>query len=46
MSTPELRRYFKLTSSQIWKLMYDLEGTKKIKRISKKGRAVFWTAIN
>ncbi|MFX0188346.1 MAG: hypothetical protein ACFE8A_11495 [Candidatus Hodarchaeota archaeon] len=46
MSTPELRRYFKLTSSQIWKLMSDLERTKKIKRTSKKGRAVFWTAIN
>ena len=46
MSTPELRRYFKLTSSQIWKLMSDLESAKKAKRTGKKGRAVFWTAIN
>jgi hypothetical protein len=45
MSTPELRRYFKLSNSQIWKIMSDLESSKKIKRAEKKGRAQLWTAI-
>jgi len=43
MSTPELRRYFKLSNSQIWKVMSDLESAKKIKRFKKKGRTVIWT---
>ena len=46
MSTPELRRYFKLSNSQIWKLMSNLENAQRIKRTEKKGRSVFWTAIN
>ncbi len=45
MSTPELRRYFKLSNSQIWKIMSDLENSKKIQRAEKKGRAQLWTAI-
>ena len=45
MSTPELRRYFQLSNSQIWKIMSDLEASKKIKRTDKKGRAIFWTAL-
>ncbi len=45
MSTPELRRYFKLSNSQIWKVMSDLESSKKIKRTRKKGRTILWTAI-
>jgi Mor family transcriptional regulator len=45
MSTPELRKYFKLSNSQIWKVMSDLENSKKIKRAEKKGRAQLWTAI-
>ncbi|MFX1345042.1 MAG: hypothetical protein ACFFBC_08700 [Promethearchaeota archaeon] len=45
MTTPELRRYFKLSNSQIWKIMSDLENSKKIKRAEKKGRAQLWTAI-
>ena len=45
MSTPELRRYFKLSNSQIWKVMSELESSKKIKRAEKKGRAQLWTAI-
>ncbi|MGQ4876379.1 MAG: hypothetical protein ACP6IY_20135 [Promethearchaeia archaeon] len=46
MSTPELRRYFKLSNSQIWKIMLDLEAANKIKRTERKeGRAVFWTSI-
>lgn len=45
MSTPELRRYFKLSNSQIWKTMSDLENNHQIARTDKKeGRAVFWTA--
>ncbi len=45
MTTPELRRYFKLSNSQIWKIMSDLENSKKIKRAEKKGRSILWTAI-
>ncbi|MHA2034974.1 MAG: hypothetical protein ACW98X_00985 [Promethearchaeota archaeon] len=45
MSTPELRRYFKLSNSQIWKLMSELENSKKVKRAEKKGRSQLWTAI-
>jgi len=44
MSTPELRRYFKLSNSQIWKVMSELETARKVKRTdTKKGRSVFWT---
>ncbi len=45
MSTPELRRYFKLSNSQIWKVMSDLENSQMIKRAGKKGRSIFWTSI-
>ena len=45
MTTPELRRYFKLNNSQIWKVMSDLESSKKIKRSGKKGRSILWTII-
>ncbi len=45
MSTPELRRYFKLSNSQIWKIMSELESAKKITRAEKKGRSIMWTAI-
>jgi len=45
MSTPELRRYFKLSNSQIWKVMSELENSKKIKRAEKKGRSQLWIAI-
>ena len=45
MTTPELRKYFKLSNSQIWKIMSDLENSKKIKRADKKGRSILWTAI-
>ncbi|MEJ2251830.1 MAG: hypothetical protein P8Y70_16680 [Candidatus Lokiarchaeota archaeon] len=44
MSTPELRKYFKLSNSQIWKVMSDLENEQKVKRVEKRGRAVIWTA--
>ncbi len=43
MSTPELRKYFKLSNAEIWKIMSDLENAHKIQRTRKKGRAVFWT---
>ena len=45
MSTPELRKCFKLNNSQIWKLMSNLESSMKIKRTRKKGRTVYWTAV-
>lgn len=45
MTTPELRRYFKLNNAQIWKIMSDLESQGIIKRTGKTdGRAVFWTS--
>ncbi|TFG09149.1 MAG: hypothetical protein EU539_00500 [Promethearchaeota archaeon] len=45
MSTPELRKYFKLSNSQIWKVMSDLENTQEVRRTDKKkGRAVIWTS--
>jgi len=44
MSTPELRKYFKLSNSQIWKVMSDLESSLKVKRARKQGRTVLWTA--
>ncbi len=43
MSTPELRKYFKLSNSQIWKVMADLESSRKVKRARKQGRTVLWT---
>jgi hypothetical protein len=45
MTTPELRRYFKLSNSQIWKIMSELENAKKVKRAEKKGRSIMWTAV-
>jgi len=45
MSTPELRRYFQLSNSQIWKVMSNLESSKKIKRTRKQGRTILWTTI-
>ncbi len=45
MSTPELRKYFKVSNAQIWKIISDLESAKKVKRTGKKGRAQCWTAI-
>jgi len=41
MSTPELRRYFKLSNSQIWKIVSNLENSNKVKRTSRKGRAIY-----
>jgi biotin operon repressor len=44
MSTPELRRYFKLSNAEVWKIMSDLENDKKVERTRKKGRAQLWTS--
>ena len=44
MPTPELRKYFKLSNSQIWKVMADLENSRKVKRARKEGRTILWTA--
>jgi hypothetical protein len=44
MTTPELRRYFKLSNAEIWKIMSELEDSNKIQRDGKKGRAVLWTS--
>ena len=45
MSTPELRKYFKLSNAQIWKLISGLESSQKVKRTKKQGRAVYWTTV-
>ncbi|MFX1569335.1 MAG: hypothetical protein ACFFCV_13315 [Promethearchaeota archaeon] len=45
MTTPELRRYFQLSNSQVWKVMSELENSKKVERAAKKGRSILWTAI-
>ncbi len=44
MSTPELRKYFKLSNSQIWKVMAGLENSRMVKRARKEGRTILWTA--
>ena len=44
MSTPELRKYFKLSNSQIWKVMASLESSREVKRARKQGRTIMWTA--
>ncbi|MHA1794307.1 MAG: hypothetical protein ACTSVI_16840 [Promethearchaeota archaeon] len=43
MTTPELRRCFKLSSSGIWKIMSELENNGVVKRAGKKGKAISWT---
>jgi len=43
MSTPELRKYFKLSNSQIWKVMSGLESSLKVKRARKENGTIFWT---
>jgi len=43
MATPELRKYFKLSNSQIWKIMNDLESSDQIKRTGKVGRTIYWS---
>ena len=45
-STPELRRYFKLTNSEIWKIMSQLEEANHVIRTQKIGRSQFWTAVS
>jgi hypothetical protein len=45
MSTPELRKYFKLSNAQIWKIISGLESARKVKRTKKQGRAIYWTAV-
>jgi hypothetical protein len=41
--TPEIRKQFNLTSSEIWSVMGDLEHDGLVKRVGTKGRAVVWT---
>ncbi len=45
ISTPEIRRYFKLSNSEIWRIMSQLEEAKEVMRTQKVGRTQFWTAI-
>ena len=44
-STPELRRYFKLTNSEIWRIMGQLEEENIVIRTQKVGRTQYWTAV-
>lgn len=43
MSTPEIRRYFKMTNSEVWRVMSQLEEDQRIMRTEKVGRAQMWT---
>jgi hypothetical protein len=45
MSTPELRRYFKLSNSEIWKIVSELEESAKITRTQKVGRIQYWSGV-
>lgn len=45
MSTPELRRYFKLSNSEIWRVMSELEESRRIIRTQKVGRTQYWTTV-
>ncbi len=45
ISTPELRRYFKLSNSEIWRVMSQLEEANAVTRTQKVGRTQFWTAV-
>ncbi|MHA1728310.1 MAG: hypothetical protein ACTSWY_06220 [Promethearchaeota archaeon] len=42
LSTPEVKRHFKMTNSEIWKVMSELEESQRIRRTSKRGRAQLW----
>src|SRR6056297_567381 len=42
ISTPELRRYFHLSNSEIWSIMSQLEREEKVTRTQKIGRAQYW----
>lgn len=44
VSTPEIRRYFKLSNSEIWKVMSQLEENNAVHRTQKVGRTQYWTA--
>jgi biotin operon repressor len=46
MSTPEIRRYFNISNSKVWKIMSELEEAQRIYRTQKRGRAQFWTGYN
>lgn len=45
ISTPELRRYFKLSNSEIWQVMSQLEEARCVTRTQKVGRTQYWTKI-
>jgi hypothetical protein len=46
MSTPEIRRYFNMSNSKVWKIMSELEEAQRIYRTQKRGRTQFWTGYN
>lgn len=43
MATPEIRKHFKITSSEVWAIMGNLEHDGLVKRAGKEGRSVLWT---
>lgn len=43
LTTPEIRRYFKMTNSEVWKVMSELEEQEQIMRTQKIGRAWSWS---
>ena len=45
ISTPEIRRSFKMTNSEVWKIMSELEVQQQICRTGKIGRSQLWTTL-
>ena len=45
LTTPEIRRYFKMTNSEVWKVMSELEENQQIVRTEKVGRAWAWARL-
>ncbi len=43
LATPDIRKHFKITSSEVWAIMGNLEHDGLVKRAGKEGRSVLWT---
>lgn len=44
LSTPEIKRYFKMTNSEVWRIMSELEEEQQVLRTQKMGRTQLWTS--
>ncbi|MCP4761863.1 MAG: hypothetical protein GY870_08775 [archaeon] len=46
LSTPEIRKHFKMSNSEVWKVMSELEESQNIVRTQKVGRSQLWTCVH